>query len=434
MYQQLWHERVSPTQLQHYHRHIGERKEQAYGERAREIAFELAVHFEQGREYRKAVQYLQQAGENAVQRSANVEAISHLTKGLELLKTLPHTSELVRQELGLQMTLGPVLMAAKGYAAPEVERAYARARELCQQSGETPQLSQVLSGLCGVYVVRAEHRTAYELGEQLLSLAENQHDTTCLIQAHYTLGASSFLLGELTAARVHLEQSLALYTLQEHRFLAFVYGHDPGMSSLSFAALALWQLGYPDQALKSSEAAVTLAREVAHPFSLAYALTIVAWCHQLRGVGQRAKEQAEAGIALSTEHGVPLFLAMGAILRSWALAEQGQGEEGIAQIRQGMAAQRATGAEIFFPSYLAMLAEAYGKVGQAEEGLTFLAEALATVKRTEERYWEAELYRLYGKLSLRRGEQETRRGEEEKEVTHSPILPFVSRGLFPQSY
>ena len=174
------------------------------------------------------------------------------------------------------------------------------------------------------------------------------------------------------------------------------------MSSLCFTALALWHLGYPDQALKSSQAAVSLAREVAHPFSLVYALNFTAWCHQLRREGQRAKEQAEAGIALSTEHGVPLFLAQSSIFRGRVLAEQEQGEEGVTQICQGLAAYRARGGECFRPYFLALLAEAYRKVGQVEEGLIVLTEALALVDKTGERMNEAELYRLKGTLTLQK--------------------------------
>jgi predicted ATPase len=351
-----------------------------------------------------------------------------------LLKSLPDTPERIQQELDLQTTLGPVLMAAKGYAAPEVGQVYARARELCQQIGNTPQLGPVLHGLWGFYVVRTEHRTAYELEEQLLSLAESQQDTTCLIEAHWAMGATLFLFGELTAARAHVEQSLALYNLREHRSLAFVYGHDPGMSSLCFAALALWHLGYPDQALKSSQAAVSLAREVDHPFSLVYALNFTAWCHQFRREGQRAKEQAEAGIALSTEHGVPLFLAQSSIFHGRALAEQEQGEEGVAQICQGLATYRASGGECFRPYFLALLAEAYGRAGQVEEGLAVLAEALDIVNKTGERVGEAELYRLAGELTLRMGERETGRTGEEEKIAHSSIHPFLSRGVFPQSH
>ena len=177
LYQEVLYERVPAGRRIGLHRRIGEREEAAYGERAREIAAELAMHFERGRDYGRAVQYLQQAGENASRRSANVEASNYLTKGLELLKTLPDTPERAQQELTLQIALGVSLMATKGYAAPEVEKAYTRARELCRQVGETPQLFPVLWGLWSFYNTRAELQTARELGEQLLSLAQSVQDS-----------------------------------------------------------------------------------------------------------------------------------------------------------------------------------------------------------------------------------------------------------------
>jgi len=216
LYQQLWHERVSPARLQHYHLQIGERKERAYGERVREIAVELAVHFEQGGVYRKAIHYLQQAGENAVRRSAYQEATSHFTKGLELLKTFPDTPTRAQQELLLLKTLGPALMAAKGYAAPDVAQAYTRARELCQQVGETPRLLPVLLGLETYYALRAQLQTARELGEQCLPLAQRMHDPPRLLQTHFGLEMALFHLGEFALAREHFEQSLALYHRQKH--------------------------------------------------------------------------------------------------------------------------------------------------------------------------------------------------------------------------
>ncbi len=389
------------------HHQVAQVLEERFPETAETQPELVAHHYTAASLIEQAIPYWERAGQRAIRRSAHVEAIAHLTKGLELLKTLPNTPERIQQELTLQTTLGPALQATKGYAALETGRAYTRARELCQQIGETPQLCPVLYGLWAFYHVRPEHKTAHELAEQLLSLAESQQDTACLVEAHWALGCSLFSLGEIVSARAHLEQSLALYDPQEHRSLAFVYGQDPGMCSLCFAGLASWHLGYPDQALKRSQAAVTLAREVSHPHSLAYALGFAAWCHQLRREGQAAKEQAEAGIALSAEHGVPLFLAMGTIFRGWALSEQGKREEGIAQIHQGLAAWQATGAEWAGPYWFALLAEAYGKGGQAEEGLSVLAQALATVNKTGERFYEAELYRLKGELSLQSKQVET---------------------------
>src|SRR5262249_33839393 len=192
----------------------------------------------------KAIPYRQKEGWRAIQGSANTEGISHLTRGLELLKTLPDTPEHTQQELALQTTLGPVLIATKGYAAPEVEKTYTRARELCQQVGEAPQLFSVLWGLFVFYTVRAEHKTAHELAEQLLTLAQSPQDPNLLLEAHCALGISLCWLGELVPAREHLEQGIALYDPQQHRSHAFLYGQDPGVACLTFAARALWLLGY----------------------------------------------------------------------------------------------------------------------------------------------------------------------------------------------
>ena len=268
LYQDVLYERVPAGRCIELHRRIGEREEAGYGERAGEIAAELAVHFERGRDYRRAVRYREQAGENAIQRSAHVEAIRHLTKALELLKTLPDTPERTRQELTLQTALGVPLVATKGYAAPEVGEAYTRARELCQQVEETPQLFPALVGLFRFYLVRAEHKTARELVEQLLSLAQSVQDPALLLEAHFPLGAILYCLGEFAPAREHLEQSIVRYDPQQHRSHALVYGADPGVFCLSWTTHALWSLGYPDQALKRSQEALALAQELSHPFSL----------------------------------------------------------------------------------------------------------------------------------------------------------------------
>jgi predicted ATPase len=208
------------------------------------------------------------------------------------------------------------------------------------------------------------------------------------------------LLGELLPARGHLEQGIALYDLQQHRTLAFRYGSDPGVLCLSFAAWTLWLLGYPDQAYQRNNEALALAQEVSHPYSLAFALAWAAEFHHFCREEQAGQGRAEAVVALSAEQGFPGTLAIGTILRGWALAARGQAEEGSAQMRQGLAAYRAAWAEVHRPYFLGLLAEVCGKVGQLEEGFTALTEALAAVNKTEERIWEAELYRLKGELTL----------------------------------
>jgi TOMM system kinase/cyclase fusion protein len=385
---------------QQYHKQIAQVLEEQFAETKETQPELLAHHYTEAGLIAPAIPYWQKAGQRAVERSANVEAISHLTKGLELLKTLPETPERVQQDLTLQITLGPALMTTKGFAASEVERAYARARELCQQVGETPEIFPVLWGLWAFYLVRAELQTALELGEQLLTLAQRQHAPAFLLEASYALGDTLFNLGEIVLAEEHLEQGITLYDPRQHSSQAFLYGQDPGVTCRAFAAWALWCRGYPDQALKRSHEALTLAQELAHPFSQAHALNVAAQLHQFRREGQAAQERAEAAITLSSEHGFALWLAWGTVLQGWALVEQEQVEKGIAQMRWGLAACRATGAELARPHLLALLAEGYREMGQTEEGLIALAEALDLVHRSGERYYEAELYRLKGTLTL----------------------------------
>jgi predicted ATPase len=353
------------------------------------------VHFEQAREILRAVSYRHKAAETALQRSAYAEAIAHLTQGLTLLKTLPHTPERAQLELTLTLALGGPLAVTRGYAAPEVAQVYTRARALYHQLGATAQLSPVAWRLWQFYLVRGELQTARELGEECLHLARD--DTTSLLVAHYALALSLFYLGEFAPTRLHAEQGTALYNAQHHHALASLYGYDLGMACLSHAAQALWMLGYPEQAMRQSQAALTLAQTLAHPFSVAHALSQTSVLHQLRREGRAAQERAEEVLALCTEQGFPQLVAMATILRGWGLAAQGQAETGMAQMRHGLAINP-TGTGLGRPPVLTQLAEVSWQTGQPEEGLRLLAEALAVLDTTGERWWEAELHRLRGEL------------------------------------
>ena len=399
---------------QKYHRKIAEVLEKNFPDTVETQPELLAHHYTEAGLNEQAVGYWYQAGKRATQRSAHFEAINHLTKGLEVLMTLPDTLERARQELDVQTTLGPVLMAVKGFASLDTERAYARARELCQQLGETRQLFPVLYGLFRFHMVRSELQTARELAEQLFSLAQRAQDPALLLEAHRVLGQTMFLLGEIASARAHLEQGMALYDPQQHRSHAFLYGQDPGVMCRCIAAKSIWMLGYPDQALQSIHEALTLAQECTHPFSLAYALGQAAYLHQFRREVQAVQERAEAVIAVSTEHRFPHWLKHGMILRGWALSARGEGAEGIAQIHQGLVAHRAAGAELQRPYFLSLLAEAYGEVGQPEEGLMVLVEALALVDSTGERNWEPEFHRRKGELLLMQQGKRQQVGEAEE--------------------
>ena len=218
---------------------------------------------------------------------------------------------------------------AKGFAVPEVEHAYARARELCQQVGETPELVPVLVGLCRYSVALLQLHTARELGETLLRLAQRTHDPAHAVLAHYILGATWLWLGALPAARQSLEEGIARYTPDQRRAPVFRVGQDPGVACQAYTAMTLWLLGYPAQALARLHDALALAHELSHPFSLAFARRFAAHVYQLRRDVPAVYEHAEAAVALSTEQGFPQWVATGTSLRGWALAMQGQGEEGL---------------------------------------------------------------------------------------------------------
>ena len=400
LYQEVLYDQLSTSRRVRLHRQIGEREEQAYSKRAREIAAELAVHFERGRDYHKAVLYLRYAGENAVRRSAYQEAITLLSKGLTLLKTLPNTPERAQQELRLQVALSASFIAAQGYAASELEQAYIRTHELCRTIGDPSKLVSALLGLCAFYAERGSLQRAHEIAEELRCLAQTHavRYPAFLLWAYLMLGVTLDCLGDFPQAREYFEQSLTLYTSEQHRSADLM--QDPGVVCFSRLARVLSLLGYPDQALKRSQEALFLAGQLPHPFNLAYALNFAIGIHHKRGESCTAQELTRTMVTLATRQGFPRVVAIGAILRGWDLAEQGQEEEGIAEMRQSLAAMHTVGSKLGQPYYFALLTEAYAKVGQVEEGLRVLAEALALVDKNGERFYEAELYRLKGELSL----------------------------------
>jgi tetratricopeptide (TPR) repeat protein len=401
LFQQYVYHSLAAMERVYLHEAVGSVLEAIYGDQTEQVAVQLARHFEQAGLTEKAVRYLLQAGKRAARLSAYQEAIGHVTKGLALLEGLPDTPERAQTELELQIAQGTALRVTKGHGTGEVEHTYSRAGQLSQQvyAGETARILPILFGRWAHYFVRAEYRTAYQLAEEFLDLAQHQQDPGIIV-AHACVGLSSTAMGELVSARAHFEQIAALYNVEQHRPLTFQYGQEPGSAGLSIGALDLWLLGYPEQARRWNDRAVMLAREAAHPYTLAGALSLSSWCHHFCQERAVAQEQAEEAIAIATKQGLASLLAWATIFRGWALATQGQGEAGIAQIRQGLAALRATETADFRTNHLTLLADAYQTVGEPEAGLAVLAEAAALVEKTEERFWEAEIYRLKGELLL----------------------------------
>jgi predicted ATPase len=385
---------------QQYHQRIAQTLEAQFPETVATQPELIAQHYTAAGRAEPAVPYWQRAGQQASDRSAYLEAMSHVTAGLELLKTLPETPEHTHQALTLYIALGAAMLVTKGHAAPEVEQVYTQAYALCQQLGETSQLVPVLLGLWRFYVSRPQFHTARELGETLLRLAQRTHDPALAVIAHTALGATWLSLGALPAARSHLEESSARYTPDQHRTLVFRTGQDPGVACRLYVAATLWLLGYPEQARTRLQEALTLAHALSHPFSLACARCWATFVSQFRRDVLAVHEHAEAAVALATEQGFPVWAALGTTLRGWALTMQGQGEEGMTHARQGIAALRATGAALFVPYLCTVLADVCAHLGHLEDALQVLAEAHALVKQHDERYWEAEVCRLQGVLLL----------------------------------
>jgi predicted ATPase len=387
---------------QQYHQQIAQALDERFPETGETQPELLAYHYMAAGLTAQAVPYWQRAGQRAMERSANIEAVSHLTQALEGLNTLLDTPERTQQELTLQLALGAALSMLKGYTAPETEQAYSRARQLCQQVGDGPQRFTALAGLKRFYRSRTELKTAQALGVQLLELAQSIQDPAFLLNAYSEQGMTLWHLGEFASALDHLEWGIAHYNSQKHHSNALSYWH-PAVSCLSYAARALWFLGYPDQALRRNHEALTLARQLSQPYTLASALHFAASLHIWRREARLVQEQIEVAIGLAREHGFTRWLVGGLIRRGWALAELGSVEEGIAQLRQGIATTWDMGTKQCGLQYYVMLAEAYKTGGQAEAAMRVLAEALAMIRTCEERYYEAEVYRLKGELLLEEG-------------------------------
>lgn len=380
------------TKRQRLHARIAAAIEQHFPEPVQAQPELLAHHYTEAGLAEPAIDYWLRAGQAEIARSATAEAITQLTKGLELIPALSDEPARWRRELELQVALGVALMAAKGWAAPEVGRANARARELCERLGDTSRLFPVLYGKWVFHVVRAELEAGRTAGEDLLRRAQEQNDAAAETIGNRIVGTAELLRGELVAARAHLERTLALYDRAAHRSLAFLFAQDPSVAGLSVLSWGLFALGCPEQAQARSEEALTDAKKLSHRNTLGYALLYGCILSQLRQDQAEARDRANALIALAAEQDSPHFLGAGVIIRGWTLGEAGDFGAGIAQIRDGLAMWQATGAGFLVPYFRSLLAEVHGRSGAVNEGLDLVTEALDGVEETGERWIEAELH------------------------------------------
>lgn len=365
----------------------------------------LAWHYMSAGLAEPAVDYYRKSAERALQRSSNVEAIDHLEIGLRLLEGLPASPWRDRRELELMTRLGAALTAAKGFAAAEVEAAYAGARSICERVEDATAVFPVLRGLWVYDLVRAEWRTAQELSEQMLALGTQENDIGYQLEGYRALGMTLLWRGELHQAREHFERGLGLYDPERHHRHAVLYGNDPGVACLVHHAYVQWMLGYPDRALARSLEAEALARQLRHPFSLTQSLIYRAFVHKLRREADQALRLAEETLRVASEHGFPFWLAEARLVRGWALAAQGDTATGLATIQQGLAEFQATGAQMDRPRWYSVHVEALRQAGQADAALDVVSEALAVVETTGERLYEPKLLELKGALLMELGDR-----------------------------
>ena len=373
----------------------------------------LAHHFRGAQMTKSSISYLHRAAQRAIRRSALVEALEHLRRAHAQLVELPEGDDRDRQELALRNTLGPTLLVTKGYAAPEVQETFARARELGERVGDLPDRVLALRGLWAFSFVRAEYQTARELSQELLDLAASEGDTAHALEAHRAMGMTLLYEGLFEKALDHLQRGSALYDAERHRDHAFRYGNDPGVVCLIYGAQALWMLGHPAKALERMNEGLECARALAHPFTHAQALALATMHYQHRREAAATRELAEHSSALSAKQGgFPYWSSLVDVMRGWALSEEGDPVTAMAEVRKAMAAYEATGALIIRPWFLGLLAEASAKAGQIEDALKLVDDARSEANRSGEGYYQAELERLHGELVLIRGADEAE-GEAE---------------------
>ncbi len=400
-----------PTTRQKYHHDYATFLTRRCSEFGQTQAEWVACHYAKAETIKPAVACWLQAGQRAYRQAAYREAAGQLRHGLAALSKLPDAAERDQIEFVLQAWLGRVLAADRSLSVPEVGQAYGRAHELSSRLEDDRTLSPLLFSVGQFYAARAEYRTARELAQRQLSLAEQAGERALRLTAHVGLGTVCLWLGEYATAREQFEQSISLYQANKHRGLALRYGTNPKTTSCSLAAWTVWYLGYPEQALSLNEQAQRMADDASSPLELAWAVLCSAWLHQHRGEWQQVHERASRGLSLATEHGLSFPSAVATVLQGWALARQGQAEDGTQQIRRGLTLVQESGVGWGRPYLLGLLADACGLAGRAEEGVGVLGDALGLIRSTDERFCEPELYRLRGELLLAWSERDDDRSQ-----------------------
>jgi predicted ATPase len=359
----------------------------------------LAHHFGEAGEAEKAARCWLEAGRRALRRSANTEAITHLTKGLATLTGLPESDEAYWNELKMQLLLGPALSATRGWSAPEAERAYRRAEMLAQRLGADRERFDAAWGLWMIHNTGNAPQVALGITAELFQIADRLNDPVLQMEAHHAAWACANTLGDNVATIEHMRQGLAIYEAEKHETHAFSYGgHDTAVCGKAIGGVALWALGYPDQAICSTGAAIALADSMGHAPSLAHALLFASQCHKYCGDAVAVLGLADRLITLAGEHRLTLYHAIGGVVRGWALAHQNQLDRGLGELRRNLEGYDSDKPKAFSTSSRVALAEVYLKAGEGAQALNAVDSALRAGERTGARAWLAGALHIKGEV------------------------------------
>jgi predicted ATPase/class 3 adenylate cyclase len=400
LHEAAYHSLLKRTRQQ-YHQQIAILLEKRFPHTVADNPELLAHHYTEAGNHEAALDYWLTAGRLAVQHSANVEAIAHLHSGLAILDRLPETPHRNLQELAIQTTLGLAAMMSRGYAVPEVERAYARARELCKTLPDIHAVFPILCGLWEFYIVRADLETAYRLAGELQTIATQANEAPLRLEAQRALGTTRFWQGAFSEALAHFDaQTGILSTDASKPGNLTAYCQDTRVAALANAGCVLWLLGYPDQALERAHRALALAKRLAHPFSQAYALHFLGTVLQLRGDRRTTRRHADAGIALCETYGFPFWTATSRMLRAWVDTTNATAANTCIQYQAALDAYEACGNRLAHSYFLALLAELYQRAGKLDKARHTIDKALQGSAATGEGFFTSELWRIKGELLM----------------------------------
>ncbi len=398
------YESLLKSTRQQYHSRIARAIEERFPDVAETRPELVAQHWTEAGLAERAITYWLSAGRKAAERSANLEAIAHLERALRLCEAVALGPARDRSELDLRTMLGPALIATRGYAAPEVEANYDRARVLCTQVGDAPQLFWVLRGLWAFHLVRCSFETALEFARRMNEIALGRKDRALQFESHLCAGMPQLFLGEFAAALAEFEAGLALDSPARDRTPTFITGLDVAVTTLAISGVALWHLGRPEEAVERCTSAIRVARDViGHPFSLADALSSAGWVHQLCNEPAQVAVLAGELLALATEKGFTNSVGLGNLQLGWALVKSGEpehAEEGMRRMLDGLAAYRISGARLSEIYFLSLLIDAYVHLGRRDEALQAFSEARALAEILGPRFfWRAHLLCLEAELA-----------------------------------